>query len=92
MSSRTAIDRLAAVPSKAMAPASDEPRPLLLGGIAALGLGGVAAVASLIALDVDAAAAFWAMTAGLPLVTFVVLMVVVLARRMGGADDGPGPS
>jgi hypothetical protein len=49
----------------------------------------VVTVVALIALDTDPVTIFWALTAGLPLIAFVTVVVVVLARGRSRPADQP---
>lgn len=75
------------VASQAMETPRDEPGPWVPGGVPAIVIGAIVAIISFIALDIDAGAAFWALTAGLPLIAFVVIGIVWVARRRAATDD-----
>lgn len=65
----------------------EEPRPWVSGGMPALIVGALVTLISFVLLGVDAAVAFWALTAGLPLIAFVVIGTVWMARRVATTAD-----
>jgi hypothetical protein len=75
------------VASATMEPPREKPGPWVPGGVPAIVIGAIVAIVSFIALDLEPVAAFWALTAGLPLVAFVVIGIVWFARRLAATDD-----
>jgi len=65
----------------------DEPGPWVPGGLPAIVVGAVVALISFVALGLDPVMAFWALTAGLPLIAFIVISIVWLARRAAAGKD-----
>ncbi len=57
--------------------------------LAVLGAGAAISAMALIALDADPVPIFWALTAGLPLIAFVAIVIVVVARRLASSSDQP---
>ena len=49
----------------------------------------VVTVVALIALDTEPITIFWALTAGLPLIAFATIVIVVLARGRSGSAGQP---
>lgn len=59
--------------------------------LAVVGVVAAVSIMALIALDADPVPIFWALTAGLPLIAFVAIIIVVVTRRLassaGQRDD-----
>jgi len=72
-----------------MSPTHDQRGRGSLVAVALLGGAALATIVVLVARGVDPLPIFWALTAGLPLIAFMIIIVVVLARRLAPSADQP---